>query len=60
MKKLLFLFTTLLLTSCSSEDDPPQNFLEKYTGVYWASNDNDDGDFWLQFNLTNFVQCDSR
>ena len=58
MKKLLFLFTTLLLTSCSSDDDSPQNFLEKYTGVYWASNDNDDGDFWLQFNLTTFVQCD--
>ena len=46
----------LLFISCSS-DDSPQNFLEKYTGVYWASNDNDDGDFWFQFNLTNFVQC---
>ena len=33
-------------------------FLEKYNGVYWASNENDAGDFWLQFNLTNFVQCD--
>ena len=59
MKKLLFLFTTLLLISCSSEDDhSTQNFLEKYNGVYWASNENDAGDFWLQFNLTNFVQCD--
>ena len=59
MKKLLFLFTTLLLISCSSEDDDStQNFLEKYNGVYWASNENDAGDFWLQFNLTNFVQCD--
>lgn len=59
MKKLLFLFTTLLLISCSSEDDDStQNFLEKYNGIYWASNENDAGDFWLQFNLTNFVQCD--
>ena len=59
MKKLLILFTTLLLISCSSEDDDStQNFLEKYNGVYWASNENDAGDFWLQFNLTNFVQCD--
>ena len=59
MKKLLFLFTTLLLISCSSEDDDStQNFLEKFNGVYWASNENDAGDFWLQFNLTNFVQCD--
>ena len=53
------LFTTLLLISCSSEDDDStQNFLEKYNGGYWASNENDAGDFWLQFNLTNFVQCD--
>ena len=53
------LFTTLLLISCSSEDDDStQNFLEKFNGVYWASNENDAGDFWLQFNLTNFVQCD--
>ena len=59
MKKLLLLFTTLLLISCSSEDDPSTlNFLEKYNGVYWASNDYEDGDFWLQFNLTSFVQCD--
>ena len=58
MKKLYFLFTALLLISCSSEDDDStQNFLEKYDGVYWASNDNDEG-FWLQFNLANFVQCD--
>ena len=58
MKKLLFLFTALLLISCSSEDDDStQNFLEKYDGVYWASNDNDEG-FWLQFNLTDFVNCD--
>ena len=58
MKKLLFLFTALLLISCSSEDDDStQNFLEKYDGVYWASNDNVEG-FWLQFNLANFVQCD--
>ena len=58
MKKLLLFFTALLLTSCSSDDDTTQNFLEKYDGTYWALNDNDGGDFWLQFNLTNFVQCD--
>ena len=58
MKKLLLLFTALLLTSCSSDDDTTQNFLEKYDGIYWALNDNDEGYFWLQFNLTNFVQCD--
>ena len=58
MKKLLFLFTILLLTSCSSDDDSLQNFLEKYDGVYWASNDNEVGDFWIQFNLTNMVECD--
>ena len=58
MKKILFLFSTLFLISCSSDDDDSnQNFLEKYNGVYWASNDNDD--FWLQFNLANFVQCDN-
>ena len=59
MKKLYFLFTALLLISCSSDDDDStQNFLEKYDGVYWALNDNDEEDFWLQFNLANFVQCD--
>lgn len=59
MKKLYFLFTALLLISCSSDDyDSTQNFLEKYDGVYWALNDNDEEDFWLQFNLANFVQCD--
>ena len=59
MKKLLFLFTALLLISCSSDDDDStQNFLEKYDGVYWASNDNEEGDFWLQFNLANMVECD--
>ena len=57
MKKLYFLFTALLLISCSSDDDDStQNFLEKYDGVYWAINDGED--LWLQFNLANFVQCE--
>ena len=35
MKKLLFLFTTLLLISCSSDEneESTQTFLEKYDGV---------------------------
>lgn len=59
MKKLLLLFTTILLTSCTSEgDDTSKNFLEKYNGVYWVSNDSSDGQSWVQFSLTNFIQCE--
>ena len=59
MKKLLFLISALLFISCSSDDDDTtQNFLEKYDGVYWAINDNDEVDYWFQFNLNSFVTCE--
>ena len=44
MKKLLFLFTTLLLISCSSEDEESvTTFLEKYDGYIFESID-EEGD----------------
>ena len=44
MKKLIFLFTTLLLISCSSEDEESvTTFLEKYDGYIFESID-EEGD----------------
>ena len=44
MKKLLFLFTTLLLISCSSEDEESvTTFLEKYDGYIFEGID-EEGD----------------
>ena len=48
MKKLIYLFLTLLIVSCSSDDssedssDDNQLFLEKYDSVVWESIDIDD------------------
>ena len=49
MKKLIYLFLTLLIVSCSSDDssDGNQLFLEKYDGVVWES---DDGYFNIAFD----------
>ena len=54
MKKLLFLFTTLLLISCSSEDDANENqsFLEKYDEYGFTDGD----EYWFFFNDTIFLK----
>jgi len=57
MKKLLFLFTTLLLISCSSEDDnetsEPKTFLEKNDGLGFYD---DDGYYVFFYNDDVFMK----
>ena len=53
MKKLLFLFTTLLLISCSSEDEESvTTFLEKYDEYGFTDGD----EYWFFFNDTIFLK----
>ena len=54
MKKLLFLFTSLLFISCSGEDEVNENqsFLDKYDGYGFTDGD----EYWFFFNDTIFLR----
>jgi len=56
MKKLLFLFTTLLLISCSSDEneESTQTFLEKYDGYIFESTLDDNG--YIQVSRVEFIE----
>ena len=62
MKKLVYLFLTILIVGCSSDDESntSQTFLEKYAGVVWENDQWDTIDEDEQEGYWRYIIFDNR